>query len=83
MTDEEQLALALEMSMQGDVQEMETDSAGASSSAQKTTSEPASQENPEFDELAENQEFLEVCVLQKNVLYFYVCCLFLGSIKKH
>ncbi|XP_065919582.1 26S proteasome non-ATPase regulatory subunit 4-like [Dysidea avara] len=65
MTDEEQLALALEMSMQGDVQEMETDSAGASSSAQKTTSEPASQENPEFDELAENQEFLEEAL--KNI----------------
>jgi len=60
MTDEEQLALALQMSMQTDIQEMETDSAAATTSAQETANEAASQENTDFDELAENQEFLEV-----------------------
>ena len=80
MTDEEQLALALQMSMQADVQEMETDSAAMSTSAQ-ASSEPT-QENAEFDELAENQEFLEVWLLNM----FCICIVFFvysGSVKKH
>ena len=61
MTDEEQLAMALQMSMQSDAQAMETD--GVDAEQQPGTSQEAnseSQENAEFDELAENREFLQV-----------------------
>ena len=61
MTDEEQLAMALQMSMQSDAQAMETDNIDAEQ--QPGASEEAnseSQENAEFEELAENREFLQV-----------------------
>lgn len=61
MTDEEQLAMALQMSMQSDAQAMETDNTDAEqqpSTSQEANSE--SQENAEFEELAENREFLQV-----------------------
>ena len=67
MTDEEQLALALQMSLQADAQAMETDDVDAEQ--QPGTSQEANsefQENAEFDELAENREFLQVFSLHLN-----------------
>lgn len=61
MTDEEQLAMALQMSMQSDAQAMETDDVDTveqPGTSQEGNSE--SQENAEFEELAENREFLQV-----------------------
>ena len=58
MTDEEQLAMALQMSMQSDAQAMETDNVDAEQ--QSGTSQEVNEENAEFEELAENREFLQV-----------------------
>lgn len=61
MTDEEQLAMALQMSLQSEAQAMETDDVDAGQ--QPSTSQAGNneaQENAEFDELAQNREFLQV-----------------------
>lgn len=61
MTDEEQLAMALQMSLQSDAQAMETDSTDAGQ--QPGTSQEANSEslgNSEIEQLAENREFLQV-----------------------
>lgn len=60
MTDEEQLAMALQMSLQSEAQAMETDDVdgGQQPSTSKEENNEA-QENAEFDELAQNREFLQ------------------------
>lgn len=61
LTDEQQLAMALQMSLQAESQAMETDD--IDTDQQPGTSQEAnteSQENAEFDALAENREFLQV-----------------------
>lgn len=58
MTDEEQLAMALHMSLQSDSQAMETEDVDGEQ--QPGTSQEANSEAQEFDELAENREFLQV-----------------------
>lgn len=57
MTDDEQLAMALQMSLQSDSQAMETDGGGPGTSQQANAE---AQEDTEFEELAENREFLKV-----------------------
>ena len=56
MTDEEQLAMALQMSLQSESRAMETDDVNAEQ--QPGTSQ--AENNEEFDELAQNREFLQV-----------------------
>jgi len=57
MTDEEQLAMALQMSLQAESQEMETDDIDTGGPG---PSQDANSESQEFDKLAEDPEFLEV-----------------------
>lgn len=57
MTDEEQLAMALQMSLQAESQDMETDDIDA---GEPGPSQEANSESREFEELAEDPEFLEV-----------------------
>ena len=69
MTDEEQLAMALQMSLQSEAQAMETDDvdAGQQPSTSKEENNEA-QENAEFDELAQNREFLQVWLANWSLL---------------
>ena len=62
MTDEEQLAMALQMSLQSEAQAMETDDVDGGQQPSTTSKEEnnEAQENAEFDELAQNREFLQV-----------------------
>ena len=60
MTDEEQLAMALQMSLQAESQDMETDGNTVEEPSTSQEASGESQENAEFDELAENREFLQV-----------------------
>ena len=59
MTDDEQLAMALQMSLQADGQAMETDD--VDTGGQPGTSQQAEAESEEnAEELAKNREFLQV-----------------------